>query len=134
MSEQGKFQSVNINDIKKFSPEARVNLPLILSKNLITRINCYEPGQVTPTHVHPDDDEVILCVEGRGAVTFPDRESVPMVPGTLVNVPAGLVHGLQSAPDSRMVLVYTARANYTSIRSNPKPGVPGMRLPGEAPG
>lgn len=134
MSTEGKFQSVNINDVKKYSPEARVNLPLLLSKNLVTRINCYEPGQVTPTHVHPDDDEVIFCVEGRGAVTFPDRESAPLEPGCIVNVPAGLVHGLQAAPDSRMVLVYTARAGYTSIRSNPKPGVAGVRLPGEAPG
>ncbi len=133
MSTQGQVLLVNINELKQFSPRARVNLPLLLSNNLVTRMNCYEPGQVTPTHVHPDDDEVIFCVEGRGEVTFEDREAVPLQPGSIVSLPAGLMHGLQAAPDSRMVLVYTARAGYTSVRSNPKPGVADVRLPGEPP-
>jgi len=133
MSARGQFQVVNINDLKKYSPQARVNLPLLLSKDLITRMNCYEPGQITPTHMHPDDDEVIFCVEGRGAVTFEDREAVPLQPGCVVSLPAGLVHGLQAAPDSRMVLIYTARAGYTSVRSRPEPGLAGVRLAGEEP-
>jgi hypothetical protein len=29
-------------------------------------MNCYEPVQITPLHVHPDDDESVFCVEGRG--------------------------------------------------------------------
>ena len=41
-------------------------------------------------HAHPDDDEVVFCVEGRGAVTFEDRDDVPLVPGSLVSLPAGL--------------------------------------------
>ncbi len=133
MSTHGQVQAVNINDVKKYSPQARVNVPLLRSKELVTHMNCYEPGQATPTHMHPDDDEVIFCVEGRGAVTFEDREAVPLQPGCVVSLPAGLVHGLQAAPDSRMVLVYTARASYTSVRSNPKPGVAAVRLAGEEP-
>jgi quercetin dioxygenase-like cupin family protein len=109
-------QSLNINDLKKYSPEARVNLPLITCNDFITRMNCYEPGQVTPFHVHPNDDEVIFCVEGRGAITFADRPDVPITPGSLVTLPAGLPHGIEAAKDSRMVVIYASNADYSSVR------------------
>ena len=54
MTTQGKVQAVNINDLKRYSPEARVNQPLLDSKDLVTRMNCYEPGQITPLHMHPE--------------------------------------------------------------------------------
>jgi quercetin dioxygenase-like cupin family protein len=133
MTTQGKVQAVNINDLKRYAPEARVNQPLLSSTDLITRMNCYEPGQITPLHMHPDDDEVVFCIEGRGAVTFEERDAVPLLPGVIVSLPAGLAHRLEAAPDSRMVLVYTAKAGYTSVR--PQSGSVGMsvRLPGEQP-
>ena len=101
MTTQGNVQAVNINDLKRYAPEARVNQPLLISRDLVTRMNCYEPGQITPLHMHPDDDEVGFCVEGRGAVTFEERDAVPLVPGTIVNLPAGLAHRIEAAPDSR---------------------------------
>jgi quercetin dioxygenase-like cupin family protein len=133
MSAHGPVQAVNINDLKQFSSEARVNLPLIKSKDLVTRINCYEPGQITPPHLHPDDDEIVFCVEGRGAAKFEDHEAVPLQPGSIVCLPAGQLHWLEAAADSRMVLVYWAKAGYTSVRPRPAPGVAGVRLPGEEP-
>ena len=134
MTTQGKVQAVNINDLKRYAPDARVNQPLLSSKDLVTRMNCYEPGQITPLHMHPADDEVVFCVDGRGAVTLEDRDAVPMVPGTLVSLPAGLAHRLEAAPDSRMVLVYTTNAGYTSVRPQTESGDTGVRLPGEQTG
>ncbi len=131
MDAKGSVQTVDINALKRYSPQARVNLPLASSKDLVTRMNCYEPGQVTPFHVHPEDDEVIFCVEGRGAITFADREDVPLSPGCLVSLPAGLPHGIAAAADSRMVVIYTTNAGYTSVRANvagPESTIP---LPGE---
>jgi quercetin dioxygenase-like cupin family protein len=116
MATQGKVEAVNINDRIRYSPDARVNQPLLSSKDLVTRMNCYEPGQVTPLHMHPHDDEVVFCVEGRGAVTFEEREAVPLQPGTIVTLPAGLAHRIEAATDSRMVVVYTTNAGYTSVR------------------
>ena len=133
MTTQGSVQAVNINDLKRFAPEARVNQPVLLSKDLVTRMNCYEPGQVTPLHLHPDDDEVVFCIEGRGAVTFEERDGVPLAPGTLVSLPAGLAHRIEAAPDSRMVVIYWANAGYTSVRPHPESGVASVRLPGEEP-
>jgi quercetin dioxygenase-like cupin family protein len=127
----GTVQSLNIHDLKRYSREARVNQPLIASKDLVTRMNCYEPGQVTPFHVHPDDDEVIFCVEGRGAITFEGRADVPIVPGSLVSLPAGLPHGIAAAADSRLVVIYTTNAGYTSERPQGSRADASIPLPGE---
>jgi quercetin dioxygenase-like cupin family protein len=131
MTTPGKVQAVNINELKRYAPEARVNQLLADSKNLVTRMSCYEPGQITPLHLHPNDDEVVFCVEGRGAVTFEERDAVPLVPGSFVSLPAGLAHGLEAAPDSRMVVIYTAPAEYTSVRPHPGSDDGSVRLPGE---
>jgi quercetin dioxygenase-like cupin family protein len=131
MTTSGIVQSLNINDLKKYSPEARVNQPLLGSKDFVTRMNCYEPGQVTPFHVHPNDDEVIFCVEGRGAITFETLDPVPIVPGSLVSLPAGLPHGIAAAADSRMVVIYTTNAGYTSVRPEGRAAEAGIPLHGE---
>ena len=55
MAKQGKVQAVNINDLKRYAPEARVNQPLLDSKDLVTRMNCTSRAD-TPLHMHPDDD------------------------------------------------------------------------------
>ena len=126
-------QAVNINDLKRFSPDARVNQLVLNSKDVVTRMNCYEPGQITPKHVHPDDDEVVFCVEGRGAVKFDGCEPAPLMPGAIANVPAGLPHWIEAAPDSRMVVLYWANTRYTSVRMHNQPGYSDARLPGEQP-
>lgn len=134
MATSGNVQAVNINDLKRYSPEARVNQGLLASKDLVTRMNCYEPGQITPLHAHPDDDEVVFCVEGRGAVTFEEREPVPLVAGSIVSLPAGLPHRIEAAADSRMVVIYTAPAGYSSVRPHAETRDKAVRLPGEQPG
>lgn len=131
MATTGTVKSLNINALIKYSQEARVNQPLLDSKDFVTRMNCYEPGQVTPFHVHPNDDEVIFCVEGRGAITFEGREDVPMAPGSLVSMPAGLPHGIAAARDSRMVVIYTTNAGYTSERPEGRAAEAAIALPGE---
>ena len=131
MTTKAAVQAININDLKRYSSAARVNQPLLASNDLVTRMNCYEPGQVTPLHIHPDDDEVIFCVEGRGAITFAALEDIPISAGSLVSLPAGLTHGIKAAADSRMVVIYTTNAGYTSVRPKEHAGDAAVTLPGE---
>jgi len=131
MTTTGIVQALNINDLTRYSSAARVNQPLLESKDLVTRMNCYEPGQVTPFHVHPNDDEVIFCVEGRGAITFEKLDPVPIVPGSLVSLPAGLPHGIEAAADSRMIVIYTTNAGYTSMRPAGRSAEAAIPLHGE---
>jgi len=131
MATAENVQSLNINDLKRYAPDARVNQPLIMTKDFVTRMNCYEPGQVTPFHVHPNADEAIFCVEGHGAITFADRPDAPIQPGTLISLPAGLPHGIAAAKDNRMVVIYVAKAGYTSVRIEGRPDEAGIPIPGE---
>jgi quercetin dioxygenase-like cupin family protein len=133
MTTQTSAPALNINDLKRYSSEARVNLPLLRSKDLVTRMNCYEPGQVTPVHTHPEDDEIVFCVEGRGRITFEGLDDVPISPGSLVVLPAGIAHGIEAAADSRMVVIYVIDADYTSTRENTTSADAAIRLPGETP-
>jgi quercetin dioxygenase-like cupin family protein len=133
MATKGIVQAVNINDLMRYSPEARVNQPLLDSKDLVTRMNCYEPGQITPLHMHPNDDEVVFCVAGRGAIMFEQLDAVPMVPGSLVSLPAGLPHRIEAAADSRLVVIYTTNTGYTSVRPAGQSTDAAIRLPGERP-
>jgi quercetin dioxygenase-like cupin family protein len=131
MAKTGPVQSLNIKSLIKYSSDARTNQPLLASSDFVTRMNCYEPGQVTPFHVHPNDDEVVYCVEGRGAITFDDRPNVPLEPGTIISLPAGLPHGIAAAADSRMVVIYTTNAGYTSERPKHIAAEAGIPIPGE---
>ena len=134
MTTKGSVPALNINDLKRYLPEARVNLPLLRSKDLVTRMNCYEPGQVTPVHMHPDDDEIVFCVEGRGRITFEGLDDVPLSPGSLVVLPAGIAHGIEAAADSRMVVIYVIDADYSSTRPSASSAGAAIRLPGERSG
>ena len=59
------------------------------------------------------------------------RADVPLKPGTLINLPAGLPHGIAAAKDSRMVVIYTVCAGYTSVRPEGRPDEAGIAIPGE---
>ena len=77
-----------------FSSDARVNREIMATDTMVTRMNCYEPGQVTPMHMHPGEDEVIYIVEGGGAIAFQDREDLPFKAGDLLCLPGDQFHSI----------------------------------------
>jgi quercetin dioxygenase-like cupin family protein len=54
-------------------------------------VACWEPGQVSPYHCHPDATEIYFCFEGGGKMRTP-RETVDVVPGSFVVHPPGELH------------------------------------------
>lgn len=123
---------VNVVEAAHFSPDTRVNQELMATKDFVTRMNCYEPGQVTPMHKHPADDEILYIVEGEGTVAFEDGEALPIKAGDLVCLPADRFHRIVAGPDNRMVLIYFVKQGYSSIRPEDGTESPGIgRLPGE---
>ena len=54
-------------------------------------VACWEPGQVSPYHCHPDATEIYFCWTGGGTMRTP-RETVAVVPGSFVVHPPGEVH------------------------------------------
>ena len=112
---------INLADAITFSAEARTNRALMTTSVAEVRMNCYEPGQVTPMHMHPDEDEVMYIVEGRGRVIFEGRDDLPISQGELVCLPSDQFHSIVAAPDSRMVLIYFMKPGYGSVRPDSAP-------------
>ena len=54
-------------------------------------VACWEPGQISPYHCHPDATEIYFCFEGGGKMRTP-RETVDVVPGSFVVHPPGELH------------------------------------------
>lgn len=132
MSANESARCVNVAEAAHFSPDARVNQEIMATRDLVTRMNCYEPGQVTPMHMHPDEDEILYIVEGRGTVTFEGRDDLPIKAGDLVCLPADQFHQIVAGPDGRMVLIYFMKPDYKSVRPTARAAHPAIqRLPGE---
>jgi len=54
-------------------------------------VACWEPGQVSPYHCHPDATEIYFCFSGGGTMRTP-TQSLAIVPGAFVVHPPGELH------------------------------------------
>ena len=100
------MEHLNIEEVKEFSTEKRIRKKLLGSEKIVAEFVCYEPGQGTPEHVHPKQDEIFCCVEGKG-IMIVDGEEIPLKPTSLILVKAREKHGVKTLPDSRLVLMFT---------------------------
>ena len=60
-------------------------------------IACWEPGQTSPYHCHPDATEIYFCFEGGGTMRTPS-ETIALEPGTFVIHPRGELHEYANGP------------------------------------
>jgi len=126
-------QCLNLAEAATFSPEARVNREVMATKDMVVRMNCYEPGQVTPMHKHPDEDEVMYIAEGHGVVTFEVKDDLTIKAGDLICLPSDQFHQISAGPDERMVLIYFMKPDYGSVRRDVSDATSAIkRLHGEA--
>lgn len=65
-------------------------------------IACWEPGQTSPCHCHPQATEIYFCFEGGGEMVTPEG-SVAIGPGCFVVHPPGELHEYRNGP-SRTLL------------------------------
>ena len=66
---------------------------------------CFEPGQGTPKHVHPREDELFFVVEGQVSMAVGDQE-FQAAAGSLITAPASVPHDLRNTGDERLVVVF----------------------------
>lgn len=69
-------------------------------------VACWEPGQISPNHCHPNATEIYFCFEGGGTMRTP-RETIEVVPGSFVVHPPGEVHEYANGP--RRTLLFRVR-------------------------
>jgi quercetin dioxygenase-like cupin family protein len=100
--------AMNFDDLIEFDKDARlVRKKLFQSDIVVCELVCYEPGQFTKTHVHPNQDEIFFCMQGRGVITFAGGDDMPVRKGSVIFVPRGTEHGVRTIADERLVLVFT---------------------------
>ena len=103
-----------IPDLAEFSKEDLVRKPLIQSKGIVCDFVCFEPGQAAGLHKHPVQDEIFYVVEGKGVITFEDRDDIPVKPGSVVFIPSGVVHGVDTTDSDRLILMLTKGPGITA--------------------
>ena len=84
-------------------------------------VACWEPGQISPNHSHPEATEIYFCSSGGGTMHTPS-ETVPVTPGSFVVHPPGEVHEYENGPQRSLLfrVRYGAdmRAHHLAWRGN----------------
>jgi quercetin dioxygenase-like cupin family protein len=84
-------------------------------------VACWEPGQISPYHCHPQATEIYFCFSGGGTMRTPDG-AVTVGPGALVVHPPGEVHEYENGPARTLLfrVRYGAdmRAHHCAWRGN----------------
>jgi quercetin dioxygenase-like cupin family protein len=76
---------------QEFSPHEHVeNILAKLGGGDVT-VACWEPGQISPYHCHPEATEIYFCFQGGGRMRTPEQ-IVDVTPGSFVVHPPGEVH------------------------------------------
>jgi len=80
-----------------FNPERHVEKILgVIGEGDVT-VACWEPGQCSPNHLHPNATEIYFCFSGGGTMRTP-AGSVAIVPGSFVVHPRGELHEYVNGP------------------------------------
>ncbi len=88
---------------QQWSPEKHVERTLGRVGGGDFSIACWEPGQISPYHCHPEATEIYFCFEGGGKMRTPER-TIDVVPGSFVVHPPGDLHEYINGPQRTMLL------------------------------
>jgi quercetin dioxygenase-like cupin family protein len=87
-----------------FQPGKAVKTDLFRGDRLFVGLNCFEPGQAQPVHVHGGADKFYYVVSGRARITV-GEETREVGAGAVVWAPADLPHGVDRALERTVLLV-----------------------------
>jgi quercetin dioxygenase-like cupin family protein len=87
---------------QRFDPKKHVEKILGKVADGDVTVACWEPGQVSPNHCHPDCTEIYFCYEGGGTMRTPEKK-VAVVPGSFVVHPPGEVHEYENGPQRTLL-------------------------------
>ena len=75
-------------------------------------IACWEPGQTSPNHCHPDATEIYFCFEGGGTMRTPTG-TIGLEPGSFVVHPRGELQEYVNGPQRTLLF----RVRYGGAKS-----------------
>jgi quercetin dioxygenase-like cupin family protein len=92
----------SVVDEAEFDPQKHVEKILARIAGGDVTVACWEPGQISPYHCHPNATEIYFCFEGGGAMRTPDR-TVAVTPGSFVVHPPGELHEYANGPQRTLL-------------------------------
>jgi quercetin dioxygenase-like cupin family protein len=98
---------------QKWNPERHVERTLGKVSGGDFSIACWEPGQISPNHCHPNATEIYFCYEGGGTMRTAER-TVDIVPGSFVVHPPGELHEFVNGPKRTMLFRVRYGTSYES--------------------
>ena len=88
-------------------------------------VACWEPGQVSPNHLHPNATEIYFCFQGGGTMRTPTG-TVEVKPGSFIVHPRGELHEYINGPQ-RTLLFRVRYGDDMSTRSKEWPTNPDFK-------
>lgn len=95
-----------LEEEQEFSPAAHVEKVLGRHAQGDVSVACWEPGQVSPDHAHPEAVEIYFCHSGGGSMATDDGVA-ELVPGAFVVHSPGEFHQFTNGP--RRTLLFRVR-------------------------
>ena len=92
----------NLEAEQEFNPQVHVEKILGKVEDGDVTVACWEPGQISPNHCHPDATEIYFCYQGGGTMKTPD-ETIEVRPGSFVVHPPGELHEYTNGPERTLL-------------------------------
>lgn len=93
-----------IADLATFQPGKGTKADLFRGDRLFVGLNCFEPGQSQPPHVHGGADKFYCLISGRARFIVAG-ERFEAEAGMVVWAPADVAHGVEQALERTVMLV-----------------------------
>ena len=92
----------NLKAEQVFDPKKHVEKVLGRIGEGDVTVACWEPGQCSPHHLHPNCTEIYFCFEGGGTMRTPEQ-TVAVTPGAFVVHPRGELHEYENGPQRTLL-------------------------------
>jgi quercetin dioxygenase-like cupin family protein len=99
------LQVFDLKAAQEFAADKRVRKALVKGGQIDVEMACYEPGQSTPMHAHPRQDEIFYVVEGRVNMCIGGTEQA-FDAGTMVRVHVGTPHDVRNLGTVRSSIIF----------------------------
>jgi len=95
----------DLKALQEFAADKRVRKALVKGGQIDVEMVCYEPGQSTPMHSHPRQDEIFYVVEGCANMCIGGTEHA-FEAGSMVRCAPGVTHDIRNLSTGRCTLVF----------------------------
>ena len=96
------MEAFNLNVEQEWNPQKHVEKVLGRIADGDFTVGCWEPGQVSPNHCHPECTEIYFCYSGGGVMNTPDGQT-EITPGSFVVHPPGELHEYVNGPERTLL-------------------------------